>query len=63
MKRGWIAWSQYFKEYGRALDMFSHNESYEREPLKNPSIDVFKDIINYEYIYEKIDGFEATRRL
>ena len=24
---GWIAWSQYFKEYGRALDMFSHNES------------------------------------
>ena len=32
---GWIAWSQYFKEYGRALDMFSHNESYLKEPLNN----------------------------
>ena len=21
---GWIAWSQYFKEYGRAIDMLSH---------------------------------------
>ena len=25
---GWIAWSQYFKEYGRTIDMFSHKESY-----------------------------------
>ena len=25
---GWIAWSQYFKEYGRALDMLKHKESY-----------------------------------
>ena len=52
---GWIAWSQYFKEYGRAIDMFSHRESYMREPLKNPLIDVFKTIVNYETIFEKIE--------
>ena len=53
---GWIAWSQYFKEYGRALDMFSHNESYMREPLKKPLIDVFKTIVNYESIFEQIEN-------
>lgn len=52
---GWIAWSQYFKEYGRALDMFSHNESYMREPLKNPLLDVYKTVVNYESIYCKIE--------
>ena len=51
----WIAWSQYFKEYGRALDMFSHNESYMREPLKNPLVDVFKTVVNYETIFEQIE--------
>ena len=51
----WIAWSQYFKEYGRALDMFSHNESYMREPLKKPLIDVFSTIMNYETIFEQIE--------
>lgn len=52
---GWIAWSQYFKEYGRALDMFSHNESYLKEPLKNPTKDVFKTVVNYETIFEQIE--------
>lgn len=52
---GWIAWSQYFKEYGRALDMFSHNESYMREPLKKPMIDVYKTVVNYEPIYSRIE--------
>ncbi len=52
---GWIAWSQYFKEYGRALDMFSHNESYLREPIKKPLVDVFKTIMNYESVFEKIE--------
>lgn len=52
---GWIAWSQYFKEYGRAVDMFSHNESYMREPIKNPLMDVFKTIVNYESIFEQIE--------
>lgn len=51
----WIAWSQYFKEYGRALDMFSHNESYMREPLKKPLMDVFKTTMKYESVFEKIE--------
>lgn len=51
----WIAWSQYFKEYGRALDMFSHNESYYREPLKKPLMDVYKEIVNYESVYSRIE--------
>ena len=52
---GWIAWSQYFKEYGRALDMFSHIESYEKEPLKNPNIDVFETIVKYKSVFERIE--------
>ena len=52
---GWIAWSQYFKEYGRAIDMLLHKESYMREPLKNPNLDVFKDVVHYESIYERIE--------
>ena len=52
---GWIAWSQYFKEYGRALDMFSHKESYLHDELKKPKIDVFKTIMNYKSIHEQIE--------
>ena len=53
---GWIAWSQYFKEYGRAIDMFSHKESYQNDTLKNSKIDVFKERVNYEPIFEKIEN-------
>lgn len=53
---GWIAWSQYFKEYGRAIDMFSHNESYYREPLRKPNLDVFEKIMRYESIYDRIEN-------
>lgn len=52
---GWIAWSQYFKEYGRALDMFSHNESYLIEPLIRPRKDIFKTDMKYESIFHKIE--------
>ena len=52
---GWIAWSQYFKEYGRALDMLSHKESYQNDTLENKRIDVFKDVINYETVFNKIE--------
>ena len=53
---GWIAWSQYFKEYGRALDMLSHNESYLREPVKGARIDVFKEVVNYETVFSRIES-------
>ena len=53
---GWIAWSQYFKEYGRALDMLSHKESYLGELIKNPKLDVYESFMKYETIYEKIEN-------
>ena len=52
---GWIAWSQYFKEYGRAIDMLSHKESYKRDSLEGASIDVFKSVVNYEPIFYRIE--------
>ncbi len=53
---GWIGWSQYFKEYGRAIDMFKHTESYKGDSLKDARIDVFKELVNYETIFEKIEN-------
>ena len=52
---GWIAWSQYFKEYGRALDMLKHRESYKGEDIKGAKIDVFKEVVNYTPIFEQIE--------
>ena len=52
---GWIAWSQYFKEYGRAVDMLSHMESYKHESLKDANQDVFKTVVNYETVFEQIE--------
>lgn len=57
---GWIAWSQYFKEYGRALDMLPQKESYLGEKLKNPRMDVFKSALNYESIFERIEGASGS---
>ncbi len=51
----WIAWSQYFKEYGRAIDMLSHKESYLKEDISNAKINVFEKIINYTPIFERIE--------
>ena len=52
---GWIAWSQYFKEYGRALDMLSHRESYLHEDIKNPLINVFDTVVKYTTVFEQIE--------
>lgn len=52
---GWIAWSQYFKEYGRAIDMLSHKESYLREDISKAKINVFNEVVNYEPIFGKIE--------
>ncbi len=52
---GWIAWSQYFKEYGRAVDMLSQRESYKGETLKDARINVFEDVIKYKTIFERIE--------
>lgn len=52
---GWIAWSQYFKEYGRALDMLKHKESYKGESIQGAKINVFDEIVNYTPIFEQIE--------
>ena len=53
---GWIAWSQYFKEYGRAIDMLSHKESYKGEDIiKGASINVFDGVVKYTPIFEQIE--------
>lgn len=52
---GWIAWSQYFKEYGRALDMLPRKESYLGDKIKKPRMDVFEEVVNYETIFERIE--------
>ena len=52
---GWIAWSQYFKEYGRAIDMLSHKESYKGDSISDARMDVFKELVNYKPIYEQIE--------
>lgn len=52
---GWIAWSQYFKEYGRAIDMFSHKESYLGEDISKARINVFDTVVKYSTVFEKIE--------
>jgi len=52
---GWIAWSQYFKEYGRAIDMLKHAESYQRDKIDYSRLNVFENIVNYTTIFEQIE--------
>lgn len=52
---GWIAWSQYFKEYGRAIDMLPQVESYKHESIKDANKNVFKEIVNYKSVFERIE--------
>ena len=52
---GWIAWSQYFKEYGRAVDMLKHRESYKGDSIADASINVFETLVNYKTIFDRIE--------
>lgn len=52
---GWIAWSQYFKEYGRAIDMLRHRESYKGDSLDDVKMNVYEKIINYKTIFDQIE--------
>ena len=54
MKLGWIGWSQYFKEYGRSIDVLPNRDSYTGEIYKDAKINVH-DFINYISIYEQIE--------
>lgn len=52
---GWIAMSQYFKEYGRAIEMLRRIDSYTGEKIDTTRLDVF-DLIKYIPIYEQIEN-------
>lgn len=51
---GWIAWSQYFREYGRAADMLPQKESYKGESFKDAKLNVFKDVVGYKSVFYQI---------
>lgn len=53
IETGWIAWSQYFKEYGRNIDIFPEKDSYTGEKVKVKNLKI-SDIIGYKTIYEQI---------
>ncbi len=52
---GWIAWSQYFREYGRAADMLPQKESYKGETFKGVKMDVFKEVVGYKSVFDQIE--------
>ena len=53
IETGWIAWSQYFKEYGRNIDVLPERDSYTGEKLKVKNQKI-SDIIGYKTVYEQI---------
>lgn len=58
---GWIAWSQYFKEYGREVDMLAHIESYKHDSLKDARENVFETIMNYKTVFQQIEEFAKIK--
>ena len=54
IETGWIAMSQYFKEYGRAVEMMRKIDSYTGEKLNTSRMDVY-DLVKYKTIYEQIE--------
>ena len=54
IETGWIAMSQYFKEYGRAIEMLRKIDSYTGESIPKDKIDIF-DLIKYTPVYEQIE--------
>lgn len=55
IETGWIAWSQYFKEYGRAIDILQKKDSQTGEVIdfSKTRLD-FKEIMGYQTIFEQI---------
>lgn len=55
IETAWVAMSQYFKEYGRAMEMLREIDTYTRETVHSPrDFDAF-DLVGYTPIYEQIE--------
>ena len=52
---GWIAWSQYFKEYGRCMNVLTHTESYTGKKISSWNNDIYENVINYKTVFEMIE--------
>lgn len=52
---GWIAWSQYFKEYGRAIDMLRRRESYKGDSINDARLNIYENVVNYKTVFEQIE--------
>lgn len=53
IETGWIGWSQYFKEYGRTVDMLPYVDSFTGCKLPRDKFDVYK-LLKYKTTYEQI---------
>lgn len=53
IETGWLGWSQYFKEFGRHIDVLPEKDSYTGEKIKLNNLKI-SDIIGYKTIYEQI---------
>ena len=53
IETGWIGWSQYFKECGRAIDMLPHVDSYTGEPISRKVFDAY-ELLKYKTVYQQI---------
>lgn len=53
IETGWIAWTQYFKEYGKYINVLAEEDDLSGEKFKTNNLKI-EDIIGYRPIYEKI---------
>lgn len=51
-EHGWLGWSLYFKEFCRAIDIFTNVDSYTKTPISKLSAAEF--VMPYETIYREI---------
>lgn len=58
IETGWIAWSQYFKEFGREVNVLLNADSYTGEPIKSSKTSVY-EMLKFKTVYEQIT--EATQ--
>lgn len=54
IETGWIAMAQYFKEYGRTMEMMRQIDSDTGEKYSNSDKDLF-ELVKYDSVYEQIE--------
>ena len=57
IESGYIAFTQYFKEYNRTIEMLSRNDAYTGEKIDYSKYNIFENDLNYDSVYSKIQKF------